>query len=448
MAGHEVLVVLDCGGFGGESMARRVRGMGVYSVVLPCAAPFDRIAGQSPRGIILACPKRGADMSAGRKIAAGVCNLGVPILGVGGSAAQIASMNGCELTDFIDDYVISVCANDLLTEKIIRSFLFDKCGFSSDWNMNRFINESINDIKARVGEKKVLLALSGGVDSTVTAVLLNKAIGNQLNCVFVDHGFLRKGEAVTVEAMCKEQFGIKLTRIDARSRFLMRLAGVCDPEAKRKIIGEEFIRVFEEASKKIGDVSILAQGTIYPDVIESGAGESALVKTHHNVGGLPEKLGFTEIIEPLRLLFKDEVRQAGLELNIPPAFVWRQPFPGPGLAVRVLGEITEEKLSVVREADAIFREEIAAAGLEREISQYFAVLTDMHSVGVSGAGRSYEKVVALRAVQTGNFMTADFTRVPYDILERVSIRITSEIPRVNRVVYDITSKPPSTIEWE
>ena len=321
-------------------------------------------------------------------------------------------------------------------------------GFYGNWNIGKYIADTIDDIKTRVKDKNVLLAMSGGVDSTVAAVLINKAVGAQLYCVFVDHGLLRKGEADLVETMCKEKFNINLIRVDAAGRFISRLAGVTDPEQKRKIIGEEFIRVFEDASKQIGDVTFFAQGTIYPDVVESGAGKSALVKTHHNVGGLPEKLGFSEIIEPLRMLYKSEVRQAGLELGVPEEIVWRPPFPGPGLAVRVLGEVTEEKLAIVREADAIFSEEIAAAGLGRNISQYFAVLTDMQSVGVGGGGRSYEKVIALRAINSGDFMTAEFTRVPYDVLERAAVRITSEIPRVNRVVYDITSKPPATIEWE
>ena len=293
-----------------------------------------------------------------------------------------------------------------------------------------------------------MCALSGGVDSSVAAVMLHKAVGKQLTCVFVDNGLLRKNEGDEVESLFKEQFDINLIRANAQDRFLNKLAGVTEPEKKRKIIGEEFIRVFEAEAKKIGTVDFLVQGTIYPDVIESGAGDAAVIKSHHNVGGLPEHVDFKEIVEPLRDLFKDEVRQLGIELGIPEKFVWRQPFPGPGLAVRVIGEITEDKLAILREADAIFREEIANAGLDRDINQYFAVITDMRSVGVMGDGRTYDYTLALRAVTTNDFMTADWARIPFDVLERVSNRIINEVKHVNRLVYDITSKPPATIEWE
>jgi len=332
--------------------------------------------------------------------------------------------------------------------QILNNFLFNICKLKADWKMESFVEASIEKYKKELSGKKVLTALSGGVDSSVAAVLLHKAVGENLTCVFVDHGLLRKGEGDFVEKTFREKFGMNLIRVNAGERFLRKLKGVSEPEKKRKIIGEEFIRVFEEEAQKLGKVQVLAQGTIYPDVIESGSGDSAVIKSHHNVGGLPDVIAFDSIAEPLRDLFKDEVRQAGIQLGIPRELVWRQPFPGPGLAVRVIGEITEEKLALLREADAIFREEIAAAGLEKSTDQYFAVLTDMKSVGVMGDARTYDYTVALRAVTTDDFMTAEWTRLPYDVLEKVSSRITNEVAGVSRVVYDITSKPPATVEWE
>jgi len=330
---------------------------------------------------------------------------------------------------------------------MIRNFLYKVCHAVGDWSMGDYKNTAIAQIREKVGDGKVLLALSGGVDSSVCAALLAEALGSQLTCVFVDHGLMRLNEGDEVEAAFG-RWDINFVRVDAESRFLQKLAGQTDPERKRKIIGEEFIRVFEEESKKIGRVDYLAQGTIYPDVIESGAGNAAVIKSHHNVGGLPDYVDFKEILEPLRMLFKDEVRALGRELGLPDYLVERQPFPGPGLAIRCIGELTKAKLDTLRLADAIYREEIGRAGLGREISQYFAVLTNTRSVGVMGDGRTYDHTLALRAVTTSDFMTADWARIPYDVLDRVSTRIVNEVVGVNRVVYDITSKPPATIEWE
>lgn len=333
-------------------------------------------------------------------------------------------------------------------QTVIRNFIFKVCGCKADWNVGDFAESSIEKYRRELKGKKVLLALSGGVDSSVAAVLLHKAIGDGLTCVFVDHGLLRKDEGDYVESLFKGKFGLNLIRVNARERFLEKLAGVTEPEKKRKIIGEEFIRVFEEQARRIGDIEVLAQGTIYPDVVESGKGKAATIKSHHNVGGLPENMLFSEIVEPLRLLFKDEVREIGLKLGLPENMVFRQPFPGPGLGVRVIGEITEEKLAILREADAIFREEMAKGGCEKLSNQYFAVITDCRSVGVMGDFRTYGYTVALRAVTTDDFMTAAWTRLPYGVLEAASSRITNEVKNVTRVVYDITSKPPATVEWE
>ncbi len=331
---------------------------------------------------------------------------------------------------------------------MLKNFLYKACGCKGDWKMSSFVETTIKHLRETIGDRKVLVGLSGGVDSSVAAVLVHKAIGKNLTCIFVDHGLLRKNEGDEVEQIFRKQFNMNLIRVNAEERFLSKLNGVSEPETKRKIIGEEFIRVFEEESQKLGKVELLCQGTIYPDVVESGVGESAVIKSHHNVGGLPENVGFEGIVEPLRDLFKDEVRQAGLELGIPEFLVWRQPFPGPGLAIRVMGDITKEKLEILRDADYIFREEIANAGLDRTINQYFAVLTGVRSVGVMGDGRTYDNTIALRGVTTSDFMTADWAQIPYDVLAKVSNRIINEVSNVNRIVYDITSKPPATIEWE
>ena len=333
---------------------------------------------------------------------------------------------------------------------MLAAFVYGPCGCKGEWKMDSFVEASIEDIRRKVGSGKVLCALSGGVDSSVAAVLMSKAVGKQLTCVFVDHGLLRKNEGDEVEAIFGPEgsYDLNFIRVNAQQRFYDKLAGVTEPEVKRKIIGEEFIRVFEEEAKKIGAVDYLVQGTIYPDVIESGLGKSAVIKSHHNVGGLPDHVDFKEIIEPLRMLFKDEVRKAGIQLGLPEHLVYRQPFPGPGLGVRIIGEVTEEKVKIVQEADAIYREEIAKAGLDREINQYFAALTNMRSVGVMGDFRTYDYAVALRAVTTSDFMTAESAKLPWELIEKVTSRIVNEVDHVNRVLYDCTGKPPGTIEFE
>ena len=333
-------------------------------------------------------------------------------------------------------------------KKILGNFLFGVCGCKGEWNMSGFLKASVERYENALKGKKALCALSGGVDSSVAAVLLNKAVGKNLTCVFVDHGLLRKDEGDKVERTFRGLFDMKLVRVNAANEFLKRLEGVTEPEKKRQIIGEEFIRVFEREAHKIGKVDYLVQGTIYPDVVESGAGDAGTIKSHHNVGGLPDVIEFDGIVEPLRYLFKDEVRAVGRELGIPEELVSRQPFPGPGLAIRIIGEVTEEKLAILREADAIFREEIASAKLCDDPDQYFAVLTDCRTVGVKGDARTYGYTLALRAVSTDDFMTADWTRIPYEVIARASNRITNEVRGISRVVYDVTSKPPATVEWE
>ncbi len=508
---NETVIVLDFGGQYNQLIARRVRECNVYCEVLPYTADIERIKEKNPKGIIFTGGPNSVYDDHAPHCSQEVFELGVPVLGICYGSQLMAQMLGGKVTradkreygktqlytkesklfagidqdnqcwmshtDHIEKvpegFTITATTDNcpvaayenaekqlysvqfhpevnhtLRGQEMLRNFLYEICGCQGDWLMSDFAKRSIEELRSKIGEKRVLCALSGGVDSSVAAVMIHKAVGKQLTCIFVDNGLLRKNEGDEVEKIFREQFDINLVRVNAQDRFLDRLAGVTSPETKRKIIGEEFIRVFEAEAKKIGTVDYLVQGTIYPDVIESGAGDAAVIKSHHNVGGLPEHVDFKEIIEPLRELFKDEVRKLGMELGIPENLVWRQPFPGPGLAVRVIGEITRDKLAILRDADAIFREEIAAAGLDREINQYFAVITDMRSVGVMGDERTYDYTLALRAVTTTDFMTADWARIPYDVLEKVSNRIINEVDHVNRLVYDITSKPPATIEWE
>ena len=508
---HELILVIDFGGQYNQLIARRVRECGVYCEIIPYTYTLEQIKAKNPKGIIFTGGPNSVYAEETPKVDAGVFELGVPVLGIcyghqfmahtlGGHVesagisefgkTSVELQTDCSLFKGVEgrnicwmshnDYVsevpegfqtyamtsecpVAAMINDErklygvqfhpevehtpFGRKMLSNFLFEICQVKGDWTMASFAKTKIEEIKALVGDAHVLCALSGGVDSSVAAVLVHKAIGKQLTCVFVDHGLLRKDEGDTVEQVFREKFDMNLIRVNAKDRFMSKLAGVSDPERKRKIIGEEFIRVFEEESKKIGKVDFLVQGTIYPDVVESGTSTSATIKSHHNVGGLPEDMDL-KLIEPLRELFKDEVRAVGEELGIPSELVWRQPFPGPGLAIRVLGEVTEEKLEITREADAIFREEIAKAGLERKIWQYFACLPNIRSVGVMGDGRTYNHAIALRAVTSSDGMTSDWAHIPFSVLDDISRRIVNEVPGVNRIVYDITSKPPATIEWE
>lgn len=416
----EVIIILDFGSQYAQLIAKQIRLLNVYCEILPCCTDLERIKAKAPKGFVFTGYSVDMNDSEIGKWTKGIYELGAPIM----------SIDDGKATDNLKD------------------FLYKTCACSGSWNMSSYVDYTIQQLKEKIGDQKVLCALSGGVDSSVSALMISKAVGKQLTCIFVDHGLLRKNEADEVEEVFRKQFDINLIRINAQERFYGKLAGVTDPERKRKIIGEEFIRVFEEEAKKIGKVDYLVQGTIYPDIIESGIGKAALVKSHHNVGGLPDYVDFKEIIEPLRDLFKDEVRQAGLVLGLPEKLVNRQPFPGPGLGVRIIGDITADKVKILQEADYIYREEIAKAGLDKNISQYFAILTNLKSVGVKNDERTYDYTVALRAVTTSDFMTADYVEIPWEVLGKISKRIVNEVDHVNRVCYDITSKPPATIEWE
>ena len=434
---QDMIVILDLGSHENTVLARAIRALGVYSEIYPHDITVEELKKlPNVKGVIINGGPCNVVDGVAIDVNPSIYEAGIPVIAAGHDKATCA----VKLPQFTDDIEAIKAA--------VKPFVFETCKAEANWNMTNFVNDQVELVRRQVGNRKVLLALSGGVDSSVVAALLLKAIGDNLVCVHVNHGLMRKGESEDVVEMFGNQLKANLIYVDATERFLTKLEGVEDPEQKRKIIGGEFIRVFEEEARKLDGIDFLGQGTIYPDIVESGTKTAKMVKSHHNVGGLPDYVDFKEIIEPLRLLFKDEVRKLGTELGLSDVLVWRQPFPGPGLAIRIIGEITREKLATLQDADYIFREEIAKAGLDRSINQYFAVLTNMRSVGVMGDDRTYDYTLALRGVTTSDFMTADFARIPYDVLEKASVRIVNEVKNINRICYDITSKPPATIEWE
>ena len=466
------IIVLDYGSQYNQLIARRIREFGVFSELKSHKITADEVRAIDPIGIVLSGGPNSVYAEDAFGIDEEIFELGIPILGIcygmqllthklGGKVVPAGEAGNREYGQSTlrlraqselfagtpEEQVVLMSHGDAVGNDILKNFAFGICGAKGDWSMANFVDMQIAQIRETVGDRKVLLGLSGGVDSSVVGVLLQKAIGDQLTCIFVDHGLLRKGEGDQVMEMLGGKFGLNIIRVDASKRFLDLLAGVDDPEKKRKIIGNEFVYVFDDEASKLKGVDFLAQGTLYTDIIESGTETAQTIKSHHNVGGLPEDMQF-ELIEPLNTLFKDEVRALGTEMGMPDEVVWRQPFPGPGLAIRVMGEITEEKLETVRESDAILREEIAKAGLDRDVWQYFTVNTGVRSVGVMGDGRTYDYTIAIRAITSIDGMTADFAKLPWEVLQKISVRIVNEVDHVNRIVYDITSKPPATVEWE